>query len=411
MPNFFSPIPEIVQEFREGRMVIIIDDPDRENEGDLAIPAEAITPEAVNFMARHGRGLICLAMDGDLIDRLELPMQSRSPGNRADTAFTLSIEARHGVTTGISAADRARTILAAVDDDAKPADVVTPGHIFPLRARKGGVLVRGGQTEASVDLARLAGWKQAAVICEIMNDDGTMARVPELKEYAKQHGLKICTIRDLIEHRRASEPMVRRAESVTLPTEHGIFDLYLYKTDVDTRVHLALAKGIGERAEGTFRIHSEPVLVRVHSECLTGDIFHSLRCDCGTQMRESLRMIEQEGKGVFLYMRQEGRGIGLENKVRAYRLQDDKGLDTVEANEALGLPADMRDYGVGATILYDLGVRKLRLITNNPRKYDQLARYGLEIIERVPMEIPPAEGNERYLRAKREKLGHLLTGI
>ncbi|MBI4616775.1 MAG: 3,4-dihydroxy-2-butanone-4-phosphate synthase [Planctomycetes bacterium] len=404
-------MPEVIEEFRCGRTVIILDDPDRENEGDLAVLAEAATPEAVNYMARHGRGLVCLALDGDIIDRLRIPMMQRTPGNRADTAFTVSIEARHGVTTGISAADRARTIQAAIADDASPEDIVTPGHVFPLRARKGGVLIRAGQTEASVDLARLAGKKPAAVICEIMSADGTMARVPELLEFARREDLAICTIRDLIEYRRQQETLVSRQDGVRLPTEFGDFDLYLYKSEVDDELHLALVKGLGELAEGSFRPHPEPILVRVHSQCLTGDLLGSRRCDCGAQMEEALRRIEKEGKGVFLYMRQEGRGIGLENKVKAYRLQDELGLDTVEANAALGLPTDMRDYGVGAQILHDLGVRRMRLLTNNPRKYEALAGYGLEILERVPLEIPPSRGNERYLRAKREKLGHLLSGL
>ncbi len=403
----FSPIPEVLEDLRQGKMIVLVDDPDRENEGDLTLAAEKVTPEAINFMIRYGRGLVCLAMDGELVDRLNLPMMVETNRSRFGTAFTVSIEAREGVTTGISAYDRAHTIRTAIADDAGPDDLVTPGHVFPLRAREGGVLVRAGQTEGSVDLCRLAGLKPAAVICEIINDDGTMARLPQLAAFCREHGLKICTIADLIEYRRRTEKLVERIEHVKLPTDLGLFDLYLYKTAVEPGIHLALTMGgIGTEDWSPSDDEAAP-LVRVHSECLTGDVFGSLRCDCGSQLKLAMRMIADEGRGVLLYMRQEGRGIGLENKIHAYRLQEE-GLDTVEANVKLGFKPDQRDYGLGAQILVDLGIREMRLITNNPRKLVGLGSYGLKIVERVPIEIPPCDHNLRYLKTKKEKLGHLI---
>ncbi|RKY21034.1 MAG: bifunctional 3,4-dihydroxy-2-butanone-4-phosphate synthase/GTP cyclohydrolase II [Planctomycetota bacterium] len=403
----FSPIPEVLEDLRRGKMVVLVDDPDRENEGDLTLAAEKVTPEAINFMIRYGRGLVCLAMDGELVDRLNLPMMVETNRSRFGTAFTVSIEAREGVTTGISAYDRAHTIRTAIADDAGPDDLVTPGHVFPLRAREGGVLVRAGQTEGSVDLCRLAGLKPAAVICEIIDDDGTMARLPRLAAFCREHDLKICTIADLIEYRRRTEKLVERIEHVKLPTDLGLFDLYLYRTTVEPGIHLALTMGgIGTEDWSPSDDETAP-LVRVHSECLTGDVFGSLRCDCGSQLKLAMRMIADEGRGVLLYMRQEGRGIGLENKIHAYRLQEE-GLDTVEANVKLGFKPDQRNYGLGAQILVDLGIREMRLITNNPRKLVGLGSYGLKIVERVPIEIPPCDHNLRYLKTKKEKLGHLI---
>ncbi|HNR34452.1 MAG TPA: bifunctional 3,4-dihydroxy-2-butanone-4-phosphate synthase/GTP cyclohydrolase II [Candidatus Hydrogenedentes bacterium] len=395
----FAPIPEILEELRAGRMIILVDDEDRENEGDLTIAAEKVTPEIINFMARHARGLICLALTPERIEELQLPPMSPDNTSRFQTAFHVSIEAATGVTTGISAHDRARTIQVAVDPKSRPEDLVRPGHVFPLRAREGGVLVRTGQTEGSVDLARMAGLIPAGVICEIMNDDGTMARVPQLIEFAREHNIKICSIQDIIEYRRRTERLVRRIAETRLPTEYGTFRLLAYETDIDDAHHLALVKG--EIAP------DKDILVRVHSECLTGDAFHSMRCDCGAQLHESLRMIEREGCGVLVYMRQEGRGIGLANKIKAYALQD-QGLDTVEANVHLGFDPDPREYGIGAQILVDLGVKHMRLMTNNPVKRAGLEGYGLHISGRVPIEVPPNDINERYLRTKKEKMGHLI---
>jgi 3,4-dihydroxy 2-butanone 4-phosphate synthase/GTP cyclohydrolase II len=384
-------------------MVILVDDADRENEGDLCIAAEKVTPEAINFMAKYGRGLICLSLTEQQLERLNLGMMVPDWENTSGfgTAFTVSIEARRGVTTGISAADRATTILTAIADDAKPTDISRPGHVFPLRAREGGVLRRTGQTEGSVDLARLAELKPAGVICEIMNDDGTMARMPDLIAFGREHGIKIVAIADMIQYRLRKERLVRRAAMSTMPTRAGgDFRCIVYENDIDHIDHMALVKGdIGADDE---------VLVRVHSECLTGDAFGSMRCDCGEQLDAALRLIESEGKGVLLYMRQEGRGIGLKNKIRAYGLQDEEGLDTVQANERLGFPADLRDYGVGAQILVDLGVRRMRMITNNPGKRAGIEGYGLTIVDRVPLEIQPNEKNLEYLRTKKEKLGHVL---
>jgi 3,4-dihydroxy 2-butanone 4-phosphate synthase/GTP cyclohydrolase II len=394
-------VEEAIQEIREGKMIILVDDEDRENEGDLMIAAEKVTPETINFMAKYGRGLICLALNGEKCDALDLPMMVDNNQSSFGTGFTVSIEARCGVTTGISAHDRSTTIHAAIADDASPRDLVRPGHIFPLRAKEGGVIVRAGQTEGSVDLARLAGLKPAGVICEIMDEDGTMARMPVLEEFSKKHNVGICTIADLIEYRMRTESFVHRAAESVIPTAiAGEFAIVVYENELDNFQHIALVKGEIDPAE--------PVLVRVHSECLTGDLFGSMRCDCGPQLHRALQKIEEEGCGVLLYIRQEGRGIGLVNKIKAYALQD-RGFDTVQANVELGFQPDMRNYGIGAQILVDLGVRKMRLMTNNPKKMVGLEGYGLSIAEQVPIEIPPNEHNRCYLECKKLKMGHLLN--
>ncbi len=397
-----AKIEDVLEDMRQGKMVILVDDEDRENEGDLTIAAEKVTPEAINFMARFGRGLICLALHPEIVERLQLPLMVYDNRSRFNTAFTVSIEARCGVTTGISAADRAHTVLTAVRDDAQPEDLVQPGHIFPLRARRGGVLFRTGQTEGSVDLARLADLKPAAVICEIMKDDGTMARLPDLKKFAKEHDMKIASVADIIEYRMRKESFVHKAAETVLPTPFGEFKAVAFVNDIDDYEHLALVKGDISP--------EEEVLVRVHSECLTGDVFGSYRCDCGEQLKKAMEIIQQQGLGVLLYLQQEGRGIGLANKLKAYALQD-KGFDTVEANEELGFAPDLRNYGVGAQILVALGVKKMRLLTNNPKKIVGLEGYGLEVTGRVPIEIEPRPENKRYLLTKCQKLGHLMNII
>ena len=394
-------IEDAIEEIRAGRMVILVDDEDRENEGDLTMAAEAVAPESINFMAKYGRGLICLSMTGEKIDSLNLPPMVDNNTSQFQTGFTVSIEARCGVTTGISAADRATTIRTAVADDAKSGDLVRPGHVFPLRGKEGGVIVRAGQTEGSIDLARLAGLKPAGVICEIMDEDGTMARMPALENFSKKHDIKICTIADLIEYRMRTESFVRRSAETVVPTLHaGEFHAVVYENQVDDLLHIAMVKGEIDS--------NKPVLVRVHSECLTGDIFGSLRCDCGEQLHKAMGMIDKEGSGVLLYIRQEGRGIGLVNKLKAYALQD-QGFDTVEANEELGFKPDIRNYGIGAQILVDLGVKKMKLLTNNPKKMVGLEGYGLSIVEQVKIEIEPNKHNIGYLECKKLKMGHLLN--
>ncbi|MBK8976075.1 MAG: bifunctional 3,4-dihydroxy-2-butanone-4-phosphate synthase/GTP cyclohydrolase II [Planctomycetes bacterium] len=405
----FAPIPDVLEQLRQGRPIVLVDDPDRENEGDLCFAAEFATPELVNMMARDARGLVCLALDPAICDQLQLTPQAPDNGSRYGTAFTVSIEAREGVTTGISAADRAHTIRTAVAPNASPRDVVRPGHVFPLRAREGGVLVRTGQTEGIVDLCRLAGLRPAGVICEIMNDDGTMARVPQLEEFCRKHGILMCAIAELVEYRRRRERLIERVAYAQMPTRFGYFDSFTYESKVDGRTHVALCVGI-ERPEvmgGRFPPIDEPILVRVHSQCLTGDAFGSLRCDCGEQLHRAMQLVQEAGRGIILYISQEGRGIGLAHKMRAYALQDE-GLDTVEANMHLGFKADMREFGTGAQILHDLGARRLRLLTNNPKKLTGLQGYGLEVVEQVALRIEPNPSNRRYLETKRAKLGHLL---
>lgn len=398
----FATIEEAIEDIRSGRFVVVVDDADRENEGDLTVAAQFVTPDAINFMATYGRGLICLCLTPERCDELDLRPMTDHNETPLGTAFTVSIEAREGVSTGISAADRARTIQVAIDPQSIPHDLVQPGHVFPLRARPGGVLQRAGQTEAAVDLARLAGVNPAGVVCEIMNDDGTMARVPDLVAFCERHGIRMVTVADLIEYRRRREKLVERAVSVRLPTELGEFRAVAYRELLTDKQHVALVKGEVARAEN--------VLVRVHSECLTGDVFHSLRCDCGEQLEQALACIEAEGRGVLLYMSQEGRGIGLLNKLRAYELQEN-GLDTVEANLELGFPADAREWGIGNQILADLGLTTIRILTNNPRKLTGLDGYGLTVVEQVPIEVEPKPENARYLAAKRDKLGHTITRL
>ena len=398
----FAPIETAIDAIRDGRMVIVVDDEDRENEGDLTIAAEKVTPDVINFMATHGRGLICMPMTAERLEQLDLPLMVPQNTARFETAFTVSIEAKAATSTGISAADRAATVLAAIDQKTQPSDLARPGHMFPLRSKPGGVLVRAGQTEAAVDLARIAGLYPAGVICEIMNRDGSMARVPDLIKFAKRHKLLLITIKDLIRYRMRTEGLVRRVATASLPTEHGAFTLAAYESVIDGETHIALVRG--EIGAG------DRVMVRVHSKCLTGDVFHSLRCDCGPQLDTALEQIARDGRGVLLYLNQEGRGIGLANKIRAYELQD-QGFDTVEANERLGFKADQRDYGIGAQILRDLGVRTMRLLTNNPRKFVGLEGYGLSVAETLPLEIPAQEFTQRYLKTKKDKLGHKLSGV
>jgi 3,4-dihydroxy 2-butanone 4-phosphate synthase/GTP cyclohydrolase II len=409
----FCTIEEALEELRQGRMIVLVDDEYRENEGDLVIAAEKVTPEAINFMVRNGCGILGLTLSSSICERLGLePMQGRNVDPQA-TPWTPHIDARHGITTGTSAFDRAHTIRVVIDEHTRPADlVIGKGHVPGLRARSGGVLVRAGHTEGSVDLARLAGLKEAAVICEIMTADGRMARLPDLRAFSAKHGLKMCTIEDLIAYRRQREKLIRREFSVTLPTAFGEFQLIPYTSVVDPEPHLALCMGgVGAEVGGQVAEQKEPVLVRIHSQCLTGDIFDSLLCDCGSQLHQALQQVAEAGKGVLLYMRQEGRGIGLLSKLQAYKLQQEGGLDTVEANKALGFGPDLRHYGIGAQILLDLGVREIRLLTNNPKKVVGLDGYGLRIVERVPIQVPPNHNNLRYLRTKKEKLGHLLDEV
>jgi len=398
----FATTEVAIEAFHRGQMIAVVDDEDRENEGDLTLAAEKVTPEAINFMATHGRGLVCLAMTGARLDELDVPLMVNENTARAGTAFCVSIEAKGRTSTGISAADRAETVRMAIDPATRPGDLLRPGHMFPLRARDGGVLVRAGHTEAAVDLARIAGLYPAAVICEIMNKDGTMARVPQLARFAKRHGLPLITIKDLISYRMRTESFVKRVASAKLPTDLGEFTIHAFESQIDGETHVALVRG--EIGDG------RNVMVRVHSKCLTGDVFHSARCDCGLQLHTAMRRIAKEGRGVLLYLNQEGRGIGLANKLRAYELQD-QGFDTVEANERLGFKADQRDYGIGAQVLRDLGVRSMRLLTNNPRKFVGLEGYGLSVVKSIPLEVAVSEHTRRYLKTKKEKLGHTLSTV
>jgi 3,4-dihydroxy 2-butanone 4-phosphate synthase/GTP cyclohydrolase II len=398
----FATVEAALEAIRAGQMIVVVDDEDRENEGDLTMAAAKVTPEAINFMARHGRGLVCLAMTPARLDELEIPLEVNDNSSRRETAMCVSIDAKHSTSTGISAADRAETVRVAIDPAATPRDLARPGHIFPLRARSGGVLVRAGHTEAAVDLSRIAGLPPAGVICEIMNEDGTMARVPELTKFARKHGLLMITIADLIRHRMRTESLVKRVAVAQMPTQHGPFTIHAYQNGIDGETHVALVRG--EIGDGT------DVMVRVHSKCLTGDVFHSLRCDCGAQLDAAMQQIAREQRGVLLYLHQEGRGIGLANKLRAYELQD-QGLDTVEANERLGFKPDQRDYGIGAQILRDLGIRTMRLLTNNPRKFIGLEGYGLSVVQSLPLEVEVVDETRRYLQTKKEKLGHTLKGV
>src|SRR5262245_22184187 len=399
----FSPVEDAIAAIRRGEMIVVVDDEDRENEGDLTMAASKVTPAAINFMLKHGRGLLCLAMTPERLDALEIPLEVAENSSRRETAMCVSIDAKDGTSTGVSASDRALTIQLSIAPDTRPRDLARPGHVFPLRARAGGVLVRSGHTEAAVDLARAAGEYEAGVICEVMNEDGTMARVPQLSKFVRKHGLVMITIADLIRYRMRTEGLVKRAAEASLPTEHGPFRIHVYESMIDGKTHVALVRG--DIGDGT------NVMVRVHSRCLTGDVFHSTRCDCGDQLDTAMARIAQEGRGVLLYLHQEGRGIGLANKIRAYELQD-QGLDTVEANERLGFKPDQRDYGIGAQILRDLGVRTMRLLTNNPRKFIGLEGYGLSVVESLPLEVRPAtEFTRKYLKTKKDKLGHVLKGV
>jgi 3,4-dihydroxy 2-butanone 4-phosphate synthase/GTP cyclohydrolase II len=412
-PEGFCSIEAALEELRQGRMIVLVDDEQRENEGDLVLAAEKVTPEAINFMMRNACGMVCLAMSAEICDRLHLEPMAGSSHDPKATPLTVKFDARTGISTGISAYDRARTVQVVVDDRSTPADLVRGhGHIDGLRAREGGVLVRAGHTEGSTDLARLAGLKEAAVICEVVNPDGSMARLPDLRHFCAEHGLKMCTIEDLIKHRRQRERLIHRELALKLPTRFGVFDLFAYTSVVDPEPHLALTVGgVGVESGGCVPVQGDPVLVRIHSQCLTGDIFTSQLCDCGSQLHQAMKQIAEAGKGVVLYMRQEGRGIGLLAKLQAYKLQQEERLDTVEANHRLGFGADLRHYGIGAQILADLGVRQIRLLTNNPKKVVGLEGYGLRIVERVPIQVPPTEHNHRYLRTKKHKLGHLLDDV
>ncbi|MEF8787796.1 MAG: bifunctional 3,4-dihydroxy-2-butanone-4-phosphate synthase/GTP cyclohydrolase II [Planctomycetota bacterium] len=404
----FSRIPDVLEDMKQGRFVVVVDDEDRENEGDLVLPAEHVTPQKINFLLTHARGVICVAISRGIADSLDLPPMVQNNRSRYGTPFTVSVDARQGIETGVSADDRAETVRVLASEDSGPGDLVRPGHVFPLVAREGGALVRAGHTEAAVDLCRMADLRPAAVVCEVMNDDGSMARLPDLEEMATEFGFKICTTADIIRHRHQSECLVEKTVCTEMPTPFGHFKLHYFRSRVDDQEHIAICcGGVGGDDTNPGEPEEEPVLVRVHDACFTGDVLGSMRCDCGQQLHRSLEMIQEHGRGVVLYMRQEGRGIGLENKLHAYSLQD-QGMDTVEANEELGFPADMREYGIGAQILRHLGVRQMKLISNNPKKFHALSGYGLQVLERIPIEISPNEANEHYLRTKREKMSHML---